>query len=94
MAMATHIQGLTAENCQIRHNIQSPLLDIGQIDQIYHLACPASPIQYQKDHISTLRTCFLGTDNLLSLAKARNIRMLHTSTSGRWLLFPRLESEE
>ncbi|KAJ5584273.1 UDP-glucuronic acid decarboxylase 1 [Penicillium hispanicum] len=65
----------------IRHNIQSPLHDLGQIDQIYNLACPASPIQYQKDHVSTLRTCFLGTDNLLSLAKSRNIRILHTSTS-------------
>ncbi|KAI9933727.1 UDP-glucuronic acid decarboxylase 1 [Aspergillus wentii] len=64
----------------ISRDIQTPLEDL-QIDQIYNLACPASPIQYQKDPVSTLRTCFIGTQNLLDLAVARNIRILHTSTS-------------
>lgn len=64
-------------------DIQSPIEGLGHIDQIYNLACPASPIQYQKDPVSTLRTCFRGTENLLELAKKRNIRLLHTSTSGR-----------
>lgn len=64
-------------------NIQSPIEGLGHIDQIYNLACPASPIQYQKDPVSTLRTCFRGTENLLELAKERNVRLLHTSTSGQ-----------
>lgn len=68
-------------------DIQTPLEDL-QIDQIYNLACPASPIQYQKDPVSTLRTCFIGTQNLLDLAVARNIRILHTSTSGGLPLHP------
>lgn len=63
-------------------DIQAPIEGLGHIDQIYNLACPASPIQYQKDPVSTLRTCFRGTENLLELAKERNIRLLHTSTSG------------
>ncbi|NSL62397.1 GDP-mannose 4,6-dehydratase [Bacillus cereus] len=62
--------------------MQAPIPDLGNVDQIYNLACPASPIQYQKDPISTLRTCFHGTENLLELAKSKKIRILHTSTSG------------
>ncbi|KNG86037.1 putative UDP-glucuronate 5-epimerase [Aspergillus nomiae NRRL 13137] len=52
----------------LNQDIQMPLADVGQIDQIYNLACPASPIQYQKDPVSTLRTCFQGTQNVLELA--------------------------
>ncbi|OJJ78980.1 UDP-glucuronic acid decarboxylase family protein [Aspergillus glaucus CBS 516.65] len=65
----------------LNQDIQAPIEGLGHIDQIYNLACPASPIQYQKDPVSTLRTCFRGTENLLELAKERNIRLLHTSTS-------------
>ncbi|KAJ5194939.1 UDP-glucuronic acid decarboxylase 1 [Penicillium cinerascens] len=65
----------------INHNIQSPLKELREIDQIYNLACPASPIQYQKNPLGTLKTCFLGTENILELAKRRGIRILHTSTS-------------
>ncbi|KAI9931708.1 hypothetical protein ASPWEDRAFT_180998 [Aspergillus wentii DTO 134E9] len=65
----------------INHNVQAPFDNLDQIDQIYNLACPASPIQYQKDPLSTLKTCFLGAENVLNLAKSRNIRLLHTSTS-------------
>lgn len=66
------------------HNIQVSFakLDLGHIDQIFNLACPASPIHYQKDHLSTLKTCFNGTENLLELAAKLNARFLHTSTSG------------
>ncbi|KAJ5322889.1 UDP-glucuronate 5-epimerase [Penicillium brevicompactum] len=63
------------------HNIQNRLPDLSNVQQIYNLACPASPVHYQKDPVSTLSTCFVGTQNLLELAKARNIRILHTSTS-------------
>lgn len=68
-------------NCD-SHNIQTPFEGFENIDQIYNLACPASPVQYQKDPVSTLRTCFRGAENLLELAKDKNIRILHTSTSG------------
>ena len=51
------------------------------IDQIYHLACPASPKAYQFDPIKTLKTNFTGTLNVLGLAKKTNSRVLLTSTS-------------
>jgi UDP-glucuronate decarboxylase len=50
-------------------------------DQIYHLACPASPVAYQHDPIKTLKTCFLGTLNILGFAKRCGARVLFTSTS-------------
>lgn len=56
-------------------------------DQIYHLACPASPPRYQKDHIYTLRTNFEGTLNVLNFMKlqrdrfSKNIKLLFSSTS-------------
>lgn len=51
------------------------------IDQIYHLACPASPLQYQKNPLKTLRTSFVGTQNILNITKNLKNRMLFTSTS-------------
>jgi UDP-glucuronate decarboxylase len=53
----------------------------GDIEQIYHLACPASPKAYQYDSIKTLKTNFLGTLNILGLAKDKKARVLLTSTS-------------
>lgn len=50
-------------------------------DGIFNLACPASPIQYQKDPINTLLTCILGTKNLLDIATEQNIPILQASTS-------------
>jgi UDP-glucuronate decarboxylase len=50
-------------------------------DQIYHLACPASPKDYQSDPIKTLMTSFLGTRNMLEYAKKVGARILFTSTS-------------
>lgn len=65
----------------LEHDIED-LIRIGDnIDQIYHLACPAAPIHYQKNPIKTLRTAFIGTKNLLELAKNKNARILYTSTS-------------
>lgn len=43
------------------------------IDQIYHLACPASPVQYQKDPINTLDICYIGTKNILNIARSNSI---------------------
>lgn len=65
------------------------------ISQIYHLACPASPPFYQKDGVSTLRTCFEGTLNVLSFAERGGARVLFTSTSeiyGEPLEHPQNES--
>lgn len=56
-------------------------LDLKGIDQIYNLACPASPPHYQFDPIMTRRTNFLGTLNMLELAQANGATMLQASTS-------------
>jgi UDP-glucuronate decarboxylase len=68
----------------IEHDVINPIiLDIenSDIEQIYHLACPASPKAYQYDSIKTLKTNFLGTLNVLGLGKQSNSRVLLTSTS-------------
>ena len=54
---------------------------IFKADQIYHLACPASPKDYQSDPIKTLKTNFMGTMNMLEYAKTVGARILLTSTS-------------
>lgn len=64
-----------------RHDIIKPLRVDGQVDEIYNLACPASPPRYQKDPIHTFRTCVDGTLNLLNLAEAKGARILQSSTS-------------
>ena len=63
----------------LRHDITFPLFV--EVDEIYNLACPASPHHYQKDPIFTLRTCFDGSLNLLNLAKDLSIPIFHASTS-------------
>jgi len=67
----------------INHNVIEPLHleNIEKIDQIYNLACPASPKAYQSDPLFTLNTNILGTVNLLELAKKHNARILLSSTS-------------
>lgn len=63
----------------VRHDVIDPLsIDV---DQIYHLACPASPIHYQQDPIRTFRTAVWGTYNMLDLARKLNIPILQASTS-------------
>jgi len=63
----------------ICHDVTEPLFV--EVDQIYNLACPASPPRYQYDSIKTLKTCFLGAINMLGLAKRVNARILQASTS-------------
>lgn len=63
----------------IRHDITEPITL--EVDKIWHLACPASPIFYQKNPIKTAKTSFLGTYNMLGLAKRLNARILLASTS-------------
>lgn len=63
----------------IRHDITQPLYV--EVDQIYNLACPASPIHYQLDPIATGKTSVMGALNTLGLAKRCNARILQASTS-------------
>jgi UDP-glucuronate decarboxylase len=72
---------LDSQNFQlIEHDITSPL-DIDNLDEIYNLACPASPIHYQYDPIKTMKTSILGAINMLELAQKNNARILQASTS-------------
>jgi UDP-glucuronate decarboxylase len=64
-----------------RHDIIKPLRVEGRLDEIYNLACAASPPRYQQDPIHTFRTCVDGTLNLLALAEAKGARILQSSTS-------------
>ena len=65
----------------INHDVIDPIDIPEKIDEIYHLACPASPPKYQIDPIFTLKTNFLGTMNLLDLAVNKKCKILLTSTS-------------
>ncbi|MBN1156781.1 SDR family oxidoreductase [Candidatus Woesearchaeota archaeon] len=66
----------------IEHDIIEPLfIDDMKLDQIYNLACPASPIHYQFNAIRTIKTNVLGSINVLGLAKRHNARILQASTS-------------
>jgi len=53
----------------------------GQFDEIYNLACPASPVHYQRNPVETIRTSFMGMMQVLELALKTKARVLHTSTS-------------
>lgn len=63
----------------IRHDVTFPLYV--EVDQIYNLACPASPIHYQYDPVQTTKTSVHGAINMLGLAKRVNARILQASTS-------------
>lgn len=63
----------------IRHDITFPYYI--EVDEIYNLACPASPIHYQHDPIQTIKTSVIGAINMLGLAKRINAKILQSSTS-------------
>jgi len=63
----------------IVHDVTEPIML--EVDQIYHLACPASPPHYQYNPVKTIKTSTMGTINMLGLAKRVRARMLLTSTS-------------
>ena len=68
------------ENLEIiRHDVTEPIQL--EVDRIWHLACPASPIHYQNNPIKTAKTSFLGTYNMLGLARRVGARILLASTS-------------
>ena len=63
----------------LRHDITHPLFV--EVDEIFNLACPASPIHYKKDPVQTTKTSVIGAINMLGLAKRLKIKVLQTSTS-------------
>jgi UDP-glucuronate decarboxylase len=63
----------------IRHDITLPILL--EVDRIFHLACPASPIHYQYNAIKTIKANVIGTINMLGIAKRVKARILFASTS-------------
>ena len=78
----------------VNHDVEFPYLIEG-LDEIYNLACPASPIHYQYDAIKTIKTSVLGAINMLGLAKKTNAKILQASTSevyGDPVVHPQVES--
>jgi UDP-glucuronate decarboxylase len=65
----------------LEHDVSEPVEVDGPIDRIYNLACPASPRHYQRDPIGTMKTCVIGTMNMLELARRKSARLLQASTS-------------
>lgn len=63
----------------VRHDITEPYY--AEVDEVYNLACPASPIHYQHDPIKTINTSVVGATNMLGLAKRINAKILQASTS-------------
>lgn len=77
----------------VRHDITMPYF--AEVDQIYNLACPASPIHYQFNAIKTIKTSVMGAINVLGLAKRTRARILQASTSevyGDPVIHPQTES--
>ena len=76
----------------LRHDVTEPILL--EVDQIYNLACPASPVHYQYNPVKTVKTNVMGTINMLGLAKRVHARILQASTSevyGDPLVHPQTE---
>ncbi len=76
----------------VRHDVIEPILI--EVDQIYNLACPASPIHYQYNPVKTVKTSVMGSLNMLGLAKRVKARILQASTSevyGNPLVHPQTE---
>ena len=63
----------------IRHDVTFP--QFVEVDEIYNLACPASPVHYQHDPVQTIKTCVHGAINMLGLAKRLGVRIFQASTS-------------
>ena len=65
----------------VKHDVTLPLEVAGEVHEIYNLACPASPPQYQLNPVQTTKTCVLGAINMLDLAMAKSAKVLQASTS-------------
>ena len=75
----TGLPGNTGSFTLLERDVTVPV-DL-EVDEIYHLACPASPVHYREDPVFTAKTCFLGALNVLELAERNSARVLLTSTS-------------
>jgi len=89
-----NLNGLLDNHCfeLVRHDVTEPILL--EVDQIYNLACPASPVHYQYNPVKTVKTNVMGTINMLGLAKRVRARILQASTSevyGDPLVHPQIE---
>ncbi|MBT3180973.1 MAG: NAD-dependent epimerase/dehydratase family protein, partial [Deltaproteobacteria bacterium] len=81
----------TGQKCNITHLLDNPKFELMrhdictpfkvEIDEIYNLACPASPVHYQKDPVQTTKACVYGVINLLELAKDAGAKIFQASTS-------------
>lgn len=81
----------TGRRANIAHLLSNPSFDVvrhdvcesfnAEVDEIFNLACPASPIHYQSDPVKTTQTCVMGAINMLELAASHNIPILQASTS-------------
>lgn len=77
----------------VEHDVKNPFYT--NVDEIYNLACPASPIHYQYDPVDTIKTCVMGTLNFIELAKRVGAKFLQASTSevyGDPVIHPQVES--
>ena len=77
----------------VRHDVTMPFY--AEVDEIYNLACPASPIHYQYDPIQTMKVSMYGSMNMLGLAKRTKAKILQASTSevyGDPIIHPQVES--
>ncbi|MDR2917019.1 MAG: SDR family oxidoreductase [Tannerella sp.] len=77
----------------VRHDVTTPFY--AEVDKVFNLACPASPVNYQYNPIKTLKTSIYGALNMLGLAKRVNAKILHASTSevyGDPTIHPQVES--
>ena len=77
----------------LRHDVVEPYM--AEVDQIYNLACPASPVHYQYNPVKTTKTSVMGAINMLGLAKRVKARILQASTSeiyGDPIVHPQVES--
>ncbi|ESQ87278.1 NAD-dependent dehydratase [Asticcacaulis sp. AC460] len=74
----THLLGLPQFEA-LRHDVTLPLFV--EVDEIYNLACPASPVHYQFDPVQTIKTSVVGAINMLGLARRLKVKILQASTS-------------
>lgn len=77
------------------HDVTKPIVLSGNIDEIYNLACPASPVHYQKDPVKTTMTSIVGMYHILELARIKRSKVLQASTSevyGNPAIHPQKES--
>ncbi|QFT78700.1 UDP-glucuronic acid decarboxylase family protein [Erythrobacter sp. THAF29] len=79
----SNLDGLVESNrlTFVDHDLVDPLPSLPRFDEIYNLACPASPVHYQHDPVATLQVCSIGVQHVLERSKEDGAALFHTSTS-------------